>query len=93
MEDTLFRGNREPTLDQILAEPIIQAMMRRDGVAEAALRRLVRQAAHRGPPPEAAKLRFIPPAPPASDAPPQASIGMLAQAAAAPRWPRVFPSL
>jgi hypothetical protein len=32
MEDTLFRGNREPTLDQILAEPIVQTMMRRDAV-------------------------------------------------------------
>jgi hypothetical protein len=93
MEDTLFRCNREPTLDEILAEPIVQAVMRRDGVDETTIRRLIRTAARAKPP----KLAFIPPAPAREEDsdPPQASIGVLAQAQAAaePRWPRVFPSL
>jgi hypothetical protein len=91
MEDTLFRCNREPTLDEILAEPIVRAVMRRDRVDETAIRRLMRTAARAKP----AKLEFIPPAPPReedSDSP-QASIGVLAQARAEPCWPRVFPSL
>ena len=93
MEDTRFRDNREPTLDQILAEPIVQAMMRRDAVDENTIRELIRKAVRAKPP--TPKLDIIPPAPPPEregDAP-QASIGVLAQASAEPRWPRVFPSL
>lgn len=91
--DVLFRGNREPTLDQILAEPIVKTLMRRDGADEAAIRRLLAKATGR---PKPVPLSFTPPAPPASAAtevPLQASIGVLAQAAAPPAWPRVFPSL
>ena len=94
MEDTLFRGNCEPTLDQILAEPIVQAMMRRDAVDENTIRQLMRKAA-RAKPLRPRRLDFIAPAPPSDGAcdAPQASIGVLAQARAEPRWPRVFPSL
>jgi MarR family transcriptional regulator, transcriptional regulator for hemolysin len=35
----------EPTLEQLLAEPIVQQLMRRDGIDEAATRRLLRQVA------------------------------------------------
>jgi hypothetical protein len=97
MEDTLFRGNREPTLDQILAEPIVQTIMRRDGVDAETVRRLMRPAIRGASPATAArpKLNFVPPTPPpraVSDSP-HTSIGVIAQAANAPQWPRVFPSL
>jgi hypothetical protein len=96
MEDTLFRGNREPTLDQILAEPIVQMMMRRDGVDAETVRRLMRPATRGTSPTARPKLNFIPPSPPpprATSDSPRASIGVIAQAATAPQWPRVFPSL
>jgi hypothetical protein len=35
----------EPRLDQLFAEPIVQQLMRRDRIDEAATRRLLRQAA------------------------------------------------
>lgn len=95
MEDALFRGNREPMLDQILAEPIVRTMMRRDGIDETTIRELMRNVANAkrlGP----AKIDFVPLVPPREDARsdlPQASLGVLAQAAAEPRWPRVFPGL
>jgi len=95
MEDALFRGNCEPTLDQILAEPIVQMMMRRDRLEERTIREWVRNAAV-AKPPRPAKIDFVPPAPPrdrCAGGQPQASIGILAQAAGEPRWPRVFPSL
>lgn len=92
MEDTLFRGNREPSLDQILAEPIVQMIMRRDGVDDQSIRRLMRKAAAMA---GAAKLAFIQLTPlvagPDGELLP-ASAGVLAQAAA-PHWPRVFPGL
>jgi hypothetical protein len=37
----------ELTLDQLLAEPIVQQLMRRDRVDEAAIRRLVRETGSR----------------------------------------------
>ncbi|HLI21439.1 MAG TPA: hypothetical protein VKV32_10005 [Stellaceae bacterium] len=90
MEDTLFRGNREPTLDEILAEPIVKTVMKRDRIDEDTVRTLMRRVKPMPPP----KLRYAPPQPPSSAAQvPQASIGVLAQAVAAPSWPRVFPSL
>lgn len=92
MEDVLFRGNREPSLDEILAEPIVKTVMKRDQIDEDTVRALMRRVRPMPPP----KLRFAPPAPPASaatEAPPQASIGVLAQAAAPAAWPRVFPGL
>ena len=45
MDDLLFRGNREPSLDEILSEPIIQAVMNRDRADEDGIRRLMQQAA------------------------------------------------
>lgn len=90
MEDALFRGNREPTLDQILAEPIVRQLMQRDGIDETALRRLMHRAATEAFPP---KLRFVAPVPPTDEGPPRASLGVLAQASTMPAWPRVFPSL
>jgi hypothetical protein len=95
MEDTLFHGNSEPTLDQILAEPIVRSMMRRDRIDERTIRELMRKAAS-AKPLRFPKLDFVPPAPPPggeSSGWPQTSLGVLAQAAAEPRWPRVFPSL
>lgn len=89
MEDTLFRGNREPSLDEILAEPIVKTVMKRDRIDEDTVRALMRRVRPMPPP----KLRFVPPAPPSGDGePPQASAGVLAQAST-PHWPRVFPSL
>ena len=38
-------GPGEPTLDQLLAEPIVQQLMRRDGIDESTTRRLFQQAA------------------------------------------------
>lgn len=35
----------EPTLDQLLAEPIVQQLMRRDSIAEATIRQLLRKTA------------------------------------------------
>jgi hypothetical protein len=95
MEDTLFRGNSEPTLDQILAEPIVQSMMRRDRIDERTIRALMRTAVG-AKAPRFPKLDFVAPAPPPAGETsglPEASLGVLAQAAAEPRWPRVFPSL
>jgi hypothetical protein len=43
--DARLPGPGEPTLEQLLAEPIVQQLMRRDGIDEAATRRLLRQAA------------------------------------------------
>jgi len=92
MEDTLFRGNREPTLDQILAEPIIQTMMRCDEIDERTIREVMRKAAS-AKPPSPPKLDFAPPASPEVGESPQMRIGALARIAAEPHWPRVFPSL
>ena len=44
MEDVLFSGNREPTLDDILAEPIVRTLMHRDGVEEDQIRQLLKRA-------------------------------------------------
>lgn len=90
MEDALFRGNREPTLDQILAEPIVRQLMRRDGTDEGTIRRLMHRTATEASPP---KLRLVAPFPATDESPPRASIGVLAQRATMPAWPRVFPSL
>jgi hypothetical protein len=94
MEGTLFCGNCEPALDQILAEPIVQMMMRRDGIDEGNIRELMRKAtcARPGGSPRL-DFRVVTPPERVLRDPPQASIGVLAQAAAEPRWPRVFPSL
>ena len=94
MEDTLFCGNREPTLEQILAEPIVQLVLRGDGIDERTIRELMRKAA-RAEPPRRVRLDLVPPAPPPINGSElsQASIGVLAQAAVELRWPRVFPSL
>jgi hypothetical protein len=37
------KGFGEPTLDELLAEPAVRLLMSRDGVDEAALRRLARE--------------------------------------------------
>jgi hypothetical protein len=91
MEDARFMvTNFEPSLDEVLAEPIVRQLMRRDGVTEESVRRLVRQAAAAWPQP---KLRLTTPLPDIGrKGPPRASLGVLAQTAA-PAWPRVFPSL
>jgi len=95
MEDALYRGNREPRLDQILAEPIVQTIMRSDGADAESIRQLMRKAADAVKPPDPPKLHFTPPVPAETrngNELPQASIGVLARAGAS-RWPRVFPSL
>ena len=38
-------GPAEPTLDQLLAEPMVQQLMRRDGIDESTTRRFLQQAA------------------------------------------------
>ena len=43
-----YSHNEEPSLDEILAEPIVRLLMARDGVDEADLRRLVRELVSRG---------------------------------------------
>ena len=48
----------EPTLDQLFAEPIVKQLMHRDGIDEATIRRLLRQAA---------VARAAPPAPQAEE--------------------------
>jgi hypothetical protein len=35
--------NEEPSIDEVLVEPVVQAMMARDGVGEAEVRRLLTQ--------------------------------------------------
>jgi hypothetical protein len=96
MENALFRGNREPSLDQVLSEPIVQMMMRRDGIDETSIRRLMQKAAGATKPANAPTPAFVPPKHSriqAESESPQASVGILAQAPTAPAWPRVFPSL
>jgi len=39
-----MRGNGEPCLDEILRDPIVTAMMRRDGVTELYVRDIVQRA-------------------------------------------------
>jgi len=91
MEDARFEvNNSEASLDEVLAEPIIRQLMRRDGVTEESVRQLIWRAATARTLP---KLRWTAPTPDiARKGPPRASLGVLAQAAA-PAWPRVFPSL
>ncbi len=43
--DARLPGPAEPTLEQLLAEPIVQRLMLRDGIDEAATRRLFQEAA------------------------------------------------
>lgn len=90
MEDArLSVKNSEPSLDEVLAEPIVRRLMRRDGVTDEALRKLMRQAADRLQP----KLQLTTPLPDIGrKGPPRVSLGVLAQTAA-PAWPRVFPGL
>jgi hypothetical protein len=38
-----YSHNEEPSLDEILAEPIVRLLMARDGVDEAEIRRLVQE--------------------------------------------------
>ncbi len=59
MEDALYRGNREPSLDQILAEPIVQTIMRRDGTTAKSIRELLRHVSRGVEPPGPPKLRFL----------------------------------
>jgi anti-sigma factor RsiW len=49
------RALYEPRLDQLFAEPIVKQLMRRDGIDETTIRRLLRQAA---------AARAVPPVPP-----------------------------
>jgi hypothetical protein len=42
--------SNEPTLDELLAEPIVQLLMRRDGINEATIRRLLQETAAVRPP-------------------------------------------
>jgi hypothetical protein len=42
--------SNEPTLDQLLAEPIVQQLMRRDRINEATIRRLLQETAAARPP-------------------------------------------
>lgn len=91
MEDARFEvNNLEPSLDEVLAEPIVRRLMRRDGHTEESIRRLMWRAATARSRP---KLRLTAPIPDIGrKAPLRASPGVLAQTAA-PAWPRVFPSL
>lgn len=91
MEHALFCGNREPTLDEILAEPIVRQIMKRDGWQEAEIRQLVGKVEGLRP----AKIRWLAAEREAKPgAFPQASIGVLAQSQSTIRaWPRVFPGL
>ena len=43
-----YSHNEEPSIDEILAEPIVRMLMARDGVDETDLRRLVRELVSRG---------------------------------------------
>jgi hypothetical protein len=85
----LWVKNLEPCLDEVLADPIVRQLMRRDGVTDAAFRNVIRAAAARLRP----KLRLTMPLPDLGrKGPPRASRGVLAQTAA-PAWPRVLPGL
>ncbi len=91
MEDALFGSNCEPTFDEVLAEPIVRQLMRRDGVAEATTRHLLWQTAAARPAP---RLRWVEPKPDIRrNEHARASIGVVSQAAVAPAWPRIFPGL
>jgi len=88
MEDARVEFNSfEPSLDEVLAEPIVRRLMRRDGVTEESVRQLTRRAA------TARRQPGLPSTMPLADTggkvPPLASLGVLAQATA-PLWPRVF---
>lgn len=92
MEDARFEVNNfDPSLDEVLAEPIVRQLMRRDGVTEASVRQLMQQAAaarRRSQP----KLRFTAPVPDAGRMRlPPLNVGAFTPAH--PAWPRVFPSL
>jgi hypothetical protein len=91
MEDARYQvNNLEPSLDEVLAEPIVRQLMRRDNVTEMAVRRLMKRAAAGWPQP---MLRLTTPLPDIGPKEtPRASLGVLAQMAP-PAWPRVFPSL
>jgi hypothetical protein len=89
MEDVLFRGDREPTLDEILAEPIVRATMARDGITEVQIRQLMKRANTQPP---ATKHQWITLSPDDDpDDPPPRSPGIIAKTT--PPWPRVSPSL
>jgi hypothetical protein len=87
----LFRGNREPTLNEILAEPIVRAVMQRDGVDEGHVRQLMERATTR---PAATEHQWITiSSDDDSDDPPLPTPGAIAKARVIAAWPRVFPSL
>jgi len=44
----LYCGNAEPSIDELLDDPIAQLLMRRDGVAPEACRAVMRRAAKAG---------------------------------------------
>lgn len=95
MGAALFNVNREPTLDQLFADPIMRQLMECDGSDEATIRALLKRAAkpRRGPP---IKLQF-------DDTTAlfrhrnrrggEPLFGALAGTRPPPAWPRVFPSL
>ena len=48
--DDWMRAGSEPALDEILGDPIVVALMRRDGITERHVREVVRRACrHRSP--------------------------------------------
>lgn len=91
MENALFCGNREPTLDEILVEPIVRQMIKQDGVQETEILQLLAQANKRPAAPTRgveAQSRVRP------VGYPQASVGVLTHSQSTVRaWPRVFPGL
>jgi hypothetical protein len=90
MEDVPFRGNRESTLAEILAEPVLLVMMQRDGVNEVQVRQLMTRAK----PQQAAILhRWITLSLDDDDDPPPRTPGVVARSRVIPPWPRVFPGL
>ena len=90
MEDARFKVNFDPSLDEVLAEPIVRQLMCRDGITEKSVRELMQQAAGIRPQP---RIRLTAPLPNLGQkGPPRASLGVLAQTTT-PAWPRVFPSL
>lgn len=91
MEDALSCGNREPTLGEVLAEPIVRQMMKRDGVQETQIHQLLGN----GMKLPAAKIRWRAAEPGTKPSGyPQANFGMLPRSqSTVPAWPRVFPGL
>jgi hypothetical protein len=93
MESAPFIKNREPSLTELFADPIIHRLMRRDGTDEAEVRTLLKQAAASSRALSRSRIRPLMPPVPRAEAPHTPMMAAIARATEPPPWPRVFPSL